>query len=285
MGILVLTILFGFVYSARLSKPIRSLTEQVRHVQAFKLDNTFDVGPAVAEVHTLAGALACMQAGLSSFRRFVPADLVRRILDLGEEACLGGEVRDVTILFSDLRGYSTLTEKLTPEMLITFMNLYFQTMEDVITKYGGVIIELQGDGILAVFGAPDTLANHVSAAAHCAIAMRDQLEALDTRLQQTRYTELGGFNGTLELFHRIGIHTGPVLAGNIGGQSYMKYGVIGDVVNVASRLEQLNKHYHTSLLISSEVYGLLPTELRVGAENHGKIRLKGREQPQHVYSL
>jgi adenylate cyclase len=115
--------------------------------------------------------------------------------------------------------------------------------------------------------------------------MREQLEALNTRLMQTHYAEIGGFDGTLELYHRIGIHTGPVVAGNIGGQSYMKYGVIGDVVNVAARLEQLNKQYETSLLVSSEIYEVLPEELRSDAENRGEIKLKGREQLQGVYSL
>ena len=97
--------------------------------------------------------------------------------------------------------------------------------------------------------------------------------------------DIGGFEGTLELRHRIGLHTGRVVAGNIGGQSYMKYGVIGDVVNVAARLEQLNKEHKTSLLISSEVYQALPPDLQACTIDRGEISLKGREQLQRVYSL
>ena len=285
IGILALTLVFGVVYSAWLSKPMRELSEQVQQVQQFKLDNSFDVGSTVAEVGSLADALARMQTGLSSFRRFVPADLVRRILELGEEARLGGEARDVTILFSDLQGYSTLIENLIPETVISFMNLYFDAMEQIISEHQGIVLELQGDAILAVFGAPDDLPDHITAATRCAIAMRAQLEAMNTRLQQTQYAEIGGFTGALELYHRIGIHTGRVVAGNIGGQSYMKYGVIGDVVNVAARLEQLNKQHETSLLISSEVYEDLPPELQSRAKDRGEIALKGRGQLQRVYSL
>jgi class 3 adenylate cyclase len=281
MGILVTTVLFGTIFSTRISKPMRTLTERVQQVQAFKLDNNFDVRSIIAEIWSLANALARMQVGLSSFRRFVPDDLVRRILELGEEARLGGETRDVTILFSDLKGYSTLTENLAPETVIQFMNRYFQAMEAVISDHGGVMLELLGDGILAVFGAPDLLPDHATAAIRCAIAMREQLQILN----ESRYDDIDGFNAPLELYHRIGIHTGRVVAGNIGGQSYMKYGVIGDVVNVAARLEQLNKEYDTSILMSSEVYHALPDDLQARAVDRGATRIKGRGQPQRVYSL
>jgi adenylate cyclase len=281
MGILVLTVLFGAIFSARISKPIHMLTERVQQVQAFKLDNKFDVRSIIAEIWALANALARMQAGLSSFRRFVPDNLVRRILELGEEARLGGETRDVTILFSDLQGYSTLTENLSPERAIHFMNRYFQDMEAVISAHGGVVLELLGDGILAVFGAPDILPDHATAAVRCALAMGERLQILN----ESSYEDIDGFNGPLELHHRIGIHTGRVVAGNIGGQSYMKYGVIGDVVNVASRLEQLNKAYDTSILMSSEVYHVLPGDLQSRAVDRGTTPIKGREQPQRVYSL
>jgi adenylate cyclase len=285
IAVLGLSLLFGIVYSTRISRPIRHLTERVQRIQDFKLDNDFDIGPASAEVGALAEALTRMQAGLSSFRRFVPDDLVRRILALGEEAHLGGETRDVTVLFSDLRGYSTLTEHLKPNTVIAFMNLYFQSMQEVITEQGGIILELLGDGILAVFGAPDELPKHATAATRCALVMRERLDGLNPQLQRMSEAQIDGPGGNLVLYHRIGIHTGRVVAGNIGGQSFMKYGVVGDVVNVAARLEQLNKQYETSILVSLEVYRALPEVLQARAEDRGDIHLKGREQPQRIYSL
>ncbi len=284
-GILVLTTVFGVIYSGHISKPMQTLSERIQRVQALELDNEFDVGSHVAEVDALAHALSRMQMGLSSFRRFVPANLVQRILELGEEARLGGEARDVTLLFSDIQGYTTLTENLAPETVIAFMNIYFEEMDAIITSHNGVILALQGDSILAVFGAPDDLPEHATAATRCAIAMRRHLPLMNARLRKAEDTHIEGLDSGFELHHRIGVHTGRVVAGNFGGQSYMKYGVMGDVVNVAARLEELNKAHDTSLLISSEVYEALPNDLQSQAVNRGQIQLRGREQLQQVYSL
>lgn len=280
IGILVLTVIFGLVYSARISRPLKTLSDQVSRVQELKLDNVFNLGSSVAEVNSMEDALGRMQAGLSSFRRYVPADLVRQILELGEEATLGGDAREVTVLFSDLQGYSTIVEERSPEDVITFVNQYFEAMQDVITRHGGVVIELLGDAILAVFGAPGELPGHATAATRCAIAMRDRLRVLNDELDDSAAADR-----TPRLSHRIGIHTGKVVAGNIGGRSYMKYGVIGDVVNVAARLEQRNKETNTSILISDEVLDRLPSDLAARAAHQGEIQLKGRRKPQGVHSL
>ncbi len=271
-AVLLLTVIFGVVISRRISEPLILLSREVRLIQGFKLDNTFDVDTTLMEVSRLRDSLVRMQTGLSSFQRFVPSDLVRRILAQGEEATLGGESREVSILFSDLRGYSTLIERQTPERVIEFMNTYFQAMQDVIEAHHGVVLELQGDAILVVFGAPDDLPGHAEAAVRCAVAMRERLEQLNGEVE-------------MELGHRIGVHTGRVVAGNIGGRSFMKYGVIGDVVNVAARLEQLNKDFDTSVLFSDEVISLLPEELREQASDRGEVALKGRAQSQRVYSI
>jgi adenylate cyclase len=269
---LLLTVLFSVVCANWITAPLVSLSREVRQIQEFKLDNEFKVGTSFVEVARLKDSLARMQTGLCSFRRFVPADLVRRILSLGEEARLGGETREVSVLFSDLRGYSTLSERLTPVEVIEFVNNYFQAMQEVIARHRGVVLELLGDAILVVFGAPDDLPDHAAAATHCALAMRDRLEQLNASLP-------------VELGHRIGIHTGAVVAGNIGGHSYMKYGVIGDVVNVAARLEQLNKTLGTSVLVSEAVHRQLAEPLRARGTDQGAVTLKGRLRPQHVFSF
>ncbi len=285
LAVLCLTIGFGVIYSGHISKPLKRLSKLVQNVRRHELDNNFDVDSRVVEVQALARALSCMQAGLLSFQRFAPAHVVHQVLADGEEMQLGGEMRDVTIMFSDLARYSTLIENLSPERVIAFMNIYFGEMETIISDHKGVLLEVQGDAMLAVFGAPEVLADHRVAATHCALAMQARLEVINHRWRRTDYAEIGGFDGVLELRHRTGIHSGEVLAGNIGGQQYMKYGVIGDVVNVAARLEELNKDYGTDMLISSEVYAALPDKLRSKAKNQGEIQLRGREQSQCVYSF
>jgi adenylate cyclase len=193
-------------------------------------------------------------------------------LSLGEEATLGGERREVSVLFSDLRGYSTLSERLSPEQVIDFLNEYFQAMQAVVESHGGVVIELLGDAILVVFGAPHPLDGHAESAVRCALEMQVALDRLNEDLP-------------VQLGQRIGVHSGTVVAGNIGGDSYMKYGVIGDVVNVAARLEQLNKQYETSVLISEEVHDRLPAPLQGSCTDRGEALLKGREQAQRVFSV
>ena len=267
----VIAVLLGVLIARRVSEPLTALSHEVQLVRQFKLDNRFAVDTRLVEIARLKDSLTTMQTGLSSFQRFVPADLVRRILEMGEEATLGGEAREVTVLFSDLRGYSTLIETLSPDEVIAFMNAYFEAMEQVIDAHGGVVLELLGDAILAVFGAPDALEDHAEKGAACAVAMRARLEALNADLP-------------VDLGHRIGVHTGEVVAGNIGGHSYMKYGVIGDVVNVAARLEQLNKPLGTSVLVSREVIDLAPT-MRAQARDLGEVQLKGREELQQVFAL
>lgn len=267
----IIAVLVGILIARRVSEPLAALSSEVQLIREFKLDNRFAVDTRLVEIERLKESLTTMQTGLSSFQRFVPADLVRRILEMGEEATLGGESREVTVLFSDLRGYSTLIESLPPDEVISFMNAYFEAMEEVIDEHGGVVLELLGDAILAVFGAPDALEGHGEKAARCAVAMRARLAALNADLP-------------VDLGHRIGVHTGEVVAGNIGGHSYMKYGVIGDVVNVAARLEQLNKPLGTSILVSREVIDLAPA-LRDVAKDLGEVQLKGREEPQQVFEL
>jgi adenylate cyclase len=271
LSFVVLAVGVGLLVARRVSEPLATLSREVQLVREFKLDNRFAVDTRLAEIADLKESLTTMQTGLSSFQRFVPADLVRRILHMGEEATLGSEARDVTVLFSDLRGYSTLIESLPPERVIAFMNAYFEAMEEVIDAHGGVVLELLGDAILAVFGAPDALPGHAEKAASCAVAMRDRLSRLNADLP-------------VELGHRIGVHTGEVVAGNIGGHSYMKYGVIGDVVNVTARLEQLNKPLGTSVLVSAEVLAAAPG-LADRARDLGEVQLKGRDEPQRVFRL
>ena len=269
---LLLTFAFGVFFSRKISEPLMLISQEVLRIQDFHLDNTFDVETRFEEVTHLKASLMKMQAGLVSFKRFVPSKLVRQILARGEEARLGGEVRDVTILFSDLQGYSTLIEEMSSERIIEFMNKYFQAMQKVIERHQGVVLELQGDAILVLFGAPDDLLDHPHEAVQCALAMREGLEALNN-------------NEELELKHRIGIHTGQVVAGNIGGESFMKYGVIGNTVVISARLEQLNKSFGTSILFSEEVEKQLPQELRDACKDHDEVELKGRTRPTRVYSL
>ena len=199
---------------------------------------------------------------------------------------LGGEERDVTVLFADIESYSTLAESMSPTEVIGFLNDYFQEMTGVILDCDGMINEFEGDGILAIFGAPLELPNHAS---HALIAARKMLERVETINQRWEASgELARWRsaGVQRLRVRIGLHSGAVVSGNVGSQLRMKYAVIGDTVNVAARVETLNKTLGTTLLLSSTTREKLRPEERTNdLISLGSHPVKGRTGMLDVWSL
>jgi adenylate cyclase len=220
----------------------------------------------------------------ATFGRYVSKDVARELLERRDTAARGAEEREVTILFSDLTSYSTICEHLPPVQLLDMLNHYLGAMNEVIDTHHGCVIEILGDAILAVFGAPYYRADHPQQAFRCALAMRDRLVQLNGEWQASGLSQCWTQSGVAQLKARIGVHTGRVVVGSLGGETRMKYAVIGDAVNVASRLETLNKELGTDVLISAEVYRELPADLARGMRACGKFRVKGREQEVQVYT-
>lgn len=222
------------------------------------------------------------------FGRYVSEEVAKKLLAEGGDRARRGEQREVTILFSDLRGYSTLSERLTPPQVLELMNEYLELMNQVIAAHGGCIIEYTGDGVLAVFGAPDDLPNHPERAVRAAFAMRDSLAALNLRWEHDGTAQLWkghGLDAIDSIKARIGLHTGPVVAGSLGSNLRMKYTILGDSVNIASRLEGKNKELGTDILASEAVVSRLPADLKQRAKSEGAHTVKGRQQPVALYSF
>ncbi len=220
-----------------------------------------------------------------TFGRYMSHDLATAVLSTEKMPQLGGEERVVTVLFSDLRGYSTMAERLPPVAVVEMLNEYLGEMNVLIDKYHGCVIEFLGDAILAVFGAPSYQPDHSENAVRCAMEMRVRLAELNQRWSQSGLARYWKGKALENWGLRIGIHAGPVVAGNIGSPTRMKYTVIGDTVNVAARLENLNKTLKTDVLISDEVYDHLPDALVGQMKDQGQHQVKGREQSVSVYSL
>jgi len=220
-----------------------------------------------------------------AFGRYVSEDVARSILDLPDGAKLGGETREVTILFSDVRDYSTISEKLHPSEVVDLLNEYFGAMSDVIDRQGGCVIEFLGDAILAVFGAPGELPDHAERAVRAALQMQRRGAELNRAWEGNGKASLWKERGIPALASRIGVHTGRVVAGNLGSKTRMKYAVIGDAVNAASRVEHLNNTLGTDLLFTEEVRIRLPPDLVALARDAGEHPVKGRGQPVHVFTL
>jgi len=208
----------------------------------------------------------------SAFGQYVSPQVMDQVLRQGSS--LGGEVRRVTVLMSDLRGFTTISENLPPEVVSAMMNEYFTAMVDVILAHRGLVQDFIGDAIMAVYGAPLDDPEHCWHAARSAVGMHAALESLN------RAWEADG-RGPLAM--GVAVHTGPVFAGTLGAPRKKKYAVLGDTVNLTSRMEGLNRDLGTGILISGAALAALRD--RVVVRDRGRVAVKGRREPVDIHEL
>jgi len=187
---------------------------------------------------------------------------------------LGGEKRTATVFFSDVAGFTTISESMSPEDLVSLLNEYLSVMTDIIMAEQAYLDKYEGDLIMAVFGIPVDYGDHATRA--CRAALANQRELI--RLQKD-----WGARGLPKLGMRIGLNTGEMIVGNIGSQTRLDYTVIGDSVNLASRLEGANKAFGTKIMIGAQTYAMSKND--VETRQLGRLRVKGKEKPVDVYEL
>lgn len=207
--------------------------------------------------------------------RYMTPGVAERVMALGEDSLMVGERKDVTILFSDIRGYTTLTENLEASEVVSLLNDYFETMVEAVFNFEGTLDKFIGDALMAVFGAPLPLTeNHALMAVQSALDMRRRL----AEFNRDRLTE-----SQPQIHIGIGISSGEVVSGNIGSQKRMDYTVIGDGVNVSSRLESITKEYGCDIVLSEYTYELCRDHIHV--RELDRIRVKGKNKPISIYEL
>ncbi|NOC43911.1 adenylate/guanylate cyclase domain-containing protein [Ruegeria sp. HKCCD7559] len=241
---LVLAVSFTFVVARLLSKNLVRVATEARKVSNFELSENLNLKSNIQEVAELGAAIASMKAGLSSFGAFVPKELVRSILSKAERISVGGESRDVTLMFADLKGFTRQTEGLEPEVLMSALSEYFEAMEKEISGNQGTVDKYIGDAIMALWNAPLDDSDHPVHACRAALACL---------LAEAKLNSDNGALPLRPLHTRFGLHTGRVVVGNVGSLSRLQYTALGAAVNFASRLEGLNKVYGTRILISEDV--------------------------------
>ncbi|MCS7150470.1 MAG: adenylate/guanylate cyclase domain-containing protein, partial [Caldimicrobium sp.] len=217
------------------------------------------------------------------FSSYVTERVVQELIKNPEMAKLGGERKEVTVFFSDLRGFTSMSEKLDPEKVVEILNEYFSAMTEIVFKWEGTLDKFIGDAIMVFWGAPIHIPDHGERAVRCAVEMVQRLRELNNKWRQ---------EGRPELYLGAGIHTGQALVGNIGAEGKkMDYTVIGDTVNLASRLEGLNKQYNSEIIISEATFErvkpLLERELKDVVEviPLGETFVKGKEKPIRIYQI
>jgi len=208
------------------------------------------------------------------FSKYVSKDVLEDILHDPSKVKLGGEEREVTVLFSDIRGFTTLSEKAHPKKLVSTLNQYFSSMSGQVLKYGGVLDKYIGDAIMAFWGAPLDDPDHAENALKAGLGMIKELERFNKELKRS---------GEPEIQIGVGIYTGPAIVGNIGSEFRFDYTAIGDTVNVASRLEGLNKDYKTSVIIGETTKNKIKGKYNF--KFLGSANVKGREGALDVYSV
>jgi adenylate cyclase len=207
-----------------------------------------------------------------AFGRYVSEEVATSILRSPEGLELGGEEREVTILMSDLRGFTALAARLSPKQVIEFLNLYLESMVDVISRYEGTIDEIIGDAILVIFGAPVACEDHAAKAVACSLAMQLAMTEVNRRL-------VG--KGAAELEMGIGIHTGQVIVGNIGSERRTKYAAVGSNVNLAGRIESFTSG--GQVLISESTRARIASPLRI--DGQFTVEPKGAKQSLQLFEI
>ena len=210
------------------------------------------------------------------FSRYVPPEYVRRLADDFESVALGGERAEITILFSDIRGFTNLSERLPPSAVIEILNEYLERMSEVVFRHGGTLDKFIGDAVMAFWGAPVPIADHANKALTAALDMIAELDGLNARWKER--------GEPTELAIGVGLNTGPAVVGNIGSLTRkLDYTAIGDAVNLASRLESLNKTYGTTILVSESTLTAAGGGYATRAVE--AVTVKGKKKPVNVFEL
>ncbi len=206
--------------------------------------------------------------------KYLSQDVMRSVVNNIDDLKLGGKRAVVTVLFSDIRGFTSMSEKMSAEDVSMILNEYFTEMEPIITKYNGVINKFIGDAVMAIFGEPIQDINHPQNAVKCAYEMLKKVEYL---------REKWLYEGKPKIEIGVGINTGEVFIGNIGSESRMEYTVIGDTVNLASRIESYNKVYRTNLLVSSSTYEYISDIADV--IKISEVQIRGKAKKMNIYEV
>ncbi|MFO1058214.1 MAG: adenylate/guanylate cyclase domain-containing protein [Dongiaceae bacterium] len=254
-----------------IANPLLRVAAQLHHIESFRLERIVRVPSPLRELDDLSQVLVQVRAGLASFQKFIPTDLVRTLVSRGIEAVPGGRHETLTIMFTDLVGFTALSERL-GDRIVEPLTEYLETASQAVTSHRGTIDKFIGDAVMAFWGAPEPNPRHAVEACAAALECRRRLAERQA-----------GRDDAAPLAMRIGINTGSVLVGNIGSRDRLSYTVIGDPVNVASRLEPLNKRYGTGIVIGEDTRRAAGDAIVV--RRLDRVAVYGRMQGLAIYEL
>lgn len=275
--IIVLTVIeLFFIYfaSSRLSRPVENVSQQLQAIESLHFDTPETRPSNIREIARLESAASLLRTSLKSFSSFVPLDIVRQLIKSGMPLTLGVEPRFITVFFSDLENFSSHSETLAPADLLVQISTYLEEVSGAIIAEGGTVDKFIGDGVMAFWNAPVQRPDHVLRA--CAGALR-------AARRMERVNDAWEAEGRPRIRLRIGLNCANVLVGNVGSSTRLSYTALGDGVNVAARLEGINKLFGTTICISDSIYDQARADIL--ARPLKRVQVKGRKTKFMIYQL
>jgi adenylate cyclase len=264
----------AWIFGSRMSTSLRRITAQASKLQTLAPPRNPAVKSNIAEINELGKTIAVARHSISSFARFVPKDIVRGIVDGSISTELGGTRREVTILFTDVTNFTGIAEAADPDSLMHQASRHFTALTDAFHAEGGTVDKFIGDSVMVFWNAPHSQPDHVERACRAALSAKAASDALNTQFVA---------EGLSPFVVRIGIHFGDAVVGNVGSAERMNYTVLGNSVNLAARLEGLNKGYGTTMLVSEAVRSRV--EHRFRFKPIASVTAKGMTTKTRVYEL
>ncbi|MEJ2121783.1 MAG: adenylate/guanylate cyclase domain-containing protein [Alphaproteobacteria bacterium] len=280
LAAMILSVLAAIWLGRRVARPVIRIAGAAEQIAAFKLDEVPALPPSrIRELDTQARAFNAMLGGLRWFEAYVPKRLVERLMSGGQAGALPSVERDLTIMFTDIAGYTGMSEGRDADDVAAFLNDHFGRIAACIEAEDGTVDKFIGDSVMAFWGAPDKQKNRAIRACRAALAIRKAVEADNVARKAA---------GKPPIRMRIGLHSGTVTVGNIGAPGRLNYTIVGDAVNVASRIESQGRDHAldgetVTILISGETREDLDTSFKT--ERVGEASVRGRTAPVELYRL
>jgi len=263
-----------WIFGSGMSGSLKAITGEAVRLQKLAEPTLKPVVSRIKEIQDLGSAMNLAQRAIWSFAHFVPKELVQRVIDNSISTELGGVREEITVLFTDVRDFTTIAESADPDVLMHQTSRYFAVLTDAFLAEGGTIDKFIGDAVMVFWNAPNPQPDHVERACRAALAARSACEALNSQFE---------IEGLKPFFTRFGIHVGEAVVGNVGSSERMNYTALGNTVNLAARLEGLNKQFGTVILVSEAVSLRVPHCFRFRAFE--AVIAKGMTKETRVFEL
>jgi adenylate cyclase len=263
-----------WLFGSKMSRSLKTITAQAGKLQTLAAPDTSQVGSHIKEVFELGLTVSLAHRAIWSFSRFVPKELVRRVIDNSISTELGGVRREISVLFTDVRGFTTIAESSDPDALMRQTSRYFTALTEAFLAEGGTVDKFIGDAVMVFWNAPNSQPDHIERACRAALGGKRASDQLNAQFEA---------EGLQPFFTRFGIHVGEAVVGNLGSAERMNYTALGSTVNLGARLEGLNKQYGTAILASEEVY--VRTRHCFHFKELGSVVAKGMSKETRVYEL